>query len=171
MRRSAYRRSRLDPGAAESVEWYTPPEIFVALGLRFDLDPAAPPGGVSWVPAKRSYSRLDDGLAQPWHGRVWLNPPYGPGINRWLERLAVHGNGLALVFARSDASWFHEACRQATAVCLIAGRLRFYSGRGGHWGNRAPAPSALLAYGLACSLALAQSGLGLTLVVPQGSAA
>lgn len=48
------------PQQGNSVEWYTPPEIFDALGLRFDLDPAAPPGGVPWVPATRHLSK--DGL-------------------------------------------------------------------------------------------------------------
>src|SRR4051812_22584031 len=86
----------------ETVEWYTPPWVFEAIGLRFDLDPASPPGGLPWVPAEHHYSDQDDGLAQPWYGRVWLNPPYGPGIGQWMSKLADHGNGIALVFNRSD---------------------------------------------------------------------
>lgn len=147
-----------------SVEWYTPPEIFEALGVSFDLDPAAPPGGVPWIPAKRSLSRVDDGLRQPWRGRVWLNPPYGREIGPWLQRLSSHGNGLALVFARTDTRWFHDACRHATAVCLIAGRIRFHRLDGP--ADTAPAASVLLAYGLGCALALAETDLGQTLSVP-----
>jgi hypothetical protein len=151
--------------SGSTVEWYTPPEVFEALGLTFDLDPAAPPGGVPWIPAARSYSRQQDGLRQPWHGRVWLNPPYGRTISAWLDRLATHDDGIALVFARTDTRWFHRACAQATAVCFIAGRLRFRR-YGGEPGNPSPVPSVLLAYGLACTAALARANLGQTFIVP-----
>lgn len=154
--------SGLDP----SVEWYTPPEVFDALRISFDLDPAAPPGGVPWVPAQHSFSQADDGLRQPWQGRIWLNPPYGRQIGPWLQRLSVHGDGLALVYARTDTRWFHAACERATAVCFVAGRLRFYRPDGP--GDIAPAASVLLAYGLPCALALADAGLGQTLAVPHG---
>jgi DNA N-6-adenine-methyltransferase (Dam) len=149
----------------ESVEWYTPPEVFEALGLSFDLDPAAPAGGVPWVPAERSFSRADDGLSRPWAGRVWLNPPYGHGVGRWLDRLSRHGDGLALVFARTDTRWYQGVVRRATAICFIAGRLSFVQPDGGRAGT-AGAPSALLAFGLPCALALSQSRLGQTLILP-----
>jgi DNA N-6-adenine-methyltransferase (Dam) len=154
-----------------SVEWYTPPELFEALGLAFDLDPAAPPGGVPWVPAARYFSRFDDGLSQPWQGRVWLNPPYGRDVGRWLDRLAEHGDGLALVFARTDTAWFHRAFARATAACFIKGRLRFVAGDGQAATSAAGAPSLLLAYGLPCALALSASGLGRTCLVPGGQLA
>jgi hypothetical protein len=38
--------------AGESDEWYTPKYIFDALGLRFDLDVAAPVGGPRYVPCE-----------------------------------------------------------------------------------------------------------------------
>ena len=56
-----------------SVDWYTPPHIFDGLGV-FDLDPASPVGGVSWIPALQYYTLEDDGLTSDWYGRVWLNP-------------------------------------------------------------------------------------------------
>jgi DNA N-6-adenine-methyltransferase (Dam) len=149
-----------------SVEWYTPPEVFAALGLRFDLDPASPVGGLPWVPAKRQLSVLDHGLSTPWFGRVWLNPPYGRGMDRWMTRLADHGDGLALVFNRSDTRWWHDAVPRATAVCFIYRRLRFIR-PDGSIGCNSPAPSLLLAFGLPCALALAASGLGYTLALPQ----
>lgn len=55
-----------------SDEWYTPPYITKALG-EFDLDPCAARG---WITAKNHLYKEDDGLANEWHGRVWLNPPY-----------------------------------------------------------------------------------------------
>lgn len=155
-----------EQGFGATAEWYTPPEIFDALGISFDLDPAAPPGGVPWIPAKRHYSLADDGLTQPWVGRTWVNPPYGRETARWLGRLAEHGDGLALVFARTDTSWFHEYVPRSTAVCYLAGRLRFVRPDGTR-GGTAGAPSMLIAYGLPCALAAAQSGLGQTFLVPQ----
>jgi len=152
-----------------SSEWYTPPHVFEALGLDFDLDPAAPPGGVAWIPARRHYSQADDGLTRPWRGRVWLNPPYGRQTPAWLRRLAAHGDGIALVFARSDTAWFQEFVPPATAVCFVAGRLRFVPGDGRRERSTAGAPSLLIAYGLPCALAVAQSRLGQTFVVPQAS--
>jgi hypothetical protein len=154
----------------KSVEWYTPPEVFTALALSFDLDPAAPVGGVPWVPAARSFSPADDGLAQPWTGRVWLNPPYGRGVALWLDRLAQHGDGLALVFARTDTRWYQVVVRQATALCFVAGRLSFVRPDRSRV-STAGAPSVLLAFGLPCALALAESRLGQTVVLPHGGPA
>lgn len=57
-------------------EWYTPPAIFKALGMTFDLDPCSP-GRDHWVPAKQIYTKEDDGLKRPWHGTVFMNPPFG----------------------------------------------------------------------------------------------
>jgi hypothetical protein len=151
--------------ATSSDEWYTPPEVFDALGLAFDLDPAAPPGGVPWVPATRHLTQQDDGLSRPWRGRVWLNPPYGRQTDRWLSRLADHGDGLALVFARTDTAWFQRVAARAAALCFIGGRLRFHRPDGTP-GNTAPSPSLLVAFGLPCALGLAESGLGRTLIVP-----
>jgi hypothetical protein len=59
-----------------SDEWFTPKWIFDSMpGVVFDLDPAAPPGGVPWIPARCHYSKVDDGLSQPWYGLCWLNAP------------------------------------------------------------------------------------------------
>jgi hypothetical protein len=150
-----------------SCEWYTPSHVFEALGVEFDLDPAAPPGGVPWVPAARYFTRDDDGLAKPWAGRIWLNPPYGRETGRWLARLAGHGDGIALIFARSDTAWFQRYAARATAVCFVAGRLKFVPGDGRRSASTAGAPSLMLGFGLPCALALSESGLGQTFLVPQ----
>lgn len=149
---------------AGSDEWYTPPHIFEALGLHFDLDPAAPKGGAPHVPADRHFSIEDDGLSQPWSGRVWLNPPYGSATAQWVQRLARHGDGLALVFARTDTAWAQTAIASASAVCFVTGRLSFIAGRDSddQRGHNAAAASMVLAYGETCADALRRSKLGLT---------
>ena len=53
-----------------SDDYYTPPFIFEALSLTFDLDVCAPVGGVPWLPAKRSLSMIDDGLTTNWQGLI-----------------------------------------------------------------------------------------------------
>lgn len=150
---------------AETVEWYTPPGLFDALGLRFDLDPAAPKGGLDWIPARRFLSIEDDGLSLPWEGRVWLNPPYGPHTAVWLERFIEHGDGLALVFARTDTEWFHRCAIAADALCFVRGRLTFVRPDGDRSTSNAGAPSLLIACGDECVAALDRAKLGLTLAI------
>jgi hypothetical protein len=115
---------------SKNVDWYTPPWIFDRIGLRFDLDPCQPPCGIPWIPADRSYSIQDDGLKQPWVGRVWLNPPYGKYTYDWLERMHNHRNGIALVFARTDCAWFHEFVVNADGILFLRGRVKFVDGLG-----------------------------------------
>jgi phage N-6-adenine-methyltransferase len=79
-----------------SDDYYTPRWIFDKMEITFDLDVACPPEGSINVPAARWYTAADDGLAQPWSGRVWMNPPYskpGPWVDRWIQ----HANGMALL--------------------------------------------------------------------------
>ncbi len=129
------------------VEWLTPPAIIKALGS-FDLDPCSPINR-PWPTAAHHFTVEDDGLAQPWNGRVWLNPPYDHHAERWLERLAEHGDGIALIFARTDTRSFHsQVWRRADAALFLLGRLRFHLVDGSlptH--TNCGAPSVLVAYG------------------------
>ena len=86
-----------------SDECYTPASLFDALNIRFDLDPASCPRDLSAVPADRIYTVEDDGLAQPWFGRVWLNPPYS-NPTPWVDRFLEHGHGIALLVS-SRGRW------------------------------------------------------------------
>jgi phage N-6-adenine-methyltransferase len=109
----------------QSVDWHTPPEVFDKLDLKFDIDVASPVGGVDWIPAKKYYTEQDDGLAQDWEGTVWCNPPYGRYTRNWLEKFVNHGDGIALVFARTDTLWFHNYVLKADALLFTKGRLKF----------------------------------------------
>jgi hypothetical protein len=140
-------------------EWYTPPEVFDALGVRFDLDPASPMSGpVPWVPADLSYSPRDNGLVQPWIGRVWLNPPYGPPGMAFVHRMVEHGCGMMLVPARTETRWFQYAAERADAVCFLRDRLHFIRQDG--FRARASFGSVLMAFGKDCADALRRADLG-----------
>jgi hypothetical protein len=109
----------------QSDEWYTPAYIFDALGVRFDLDVAAPYGGGPHVPAREWFAQ--HGLERDWHGFIWMNPPFGGrnGLEPWLRKFIAHGNGIALVPDRTSAPWFQTYCTQADAVLFVAPKIKF----------------------------------------------
>jgi len=129
-------------------EWLTPPFIVEALGP-FDLDPCSPVVR-QWDTAAKHYSMADDGLWQNWDkGKfIWMNPPYGKHTGDWLERLAEHGNGIALIFARTETSMFFKYVWDAAdCVFFIKGRLTFYAVDGTPGKYTSGAPSVLIGYG------------------------
>ena len=93
----------IDNGTSD--DYYTPPWLFKALNVEFDLDVCAPAGGVPWIPAKRSLSIIDDGLNAEWHGSVWMNPPYS-APTPWIEKFIQHGNGICLIACSRSASFY-----------------------------------------------------------------
>lgn len=141
-----------------TVEWYTPPSLFEALGLTFDLDPAASPSPFAQVPADEFYHRLHDGLTQPWFGRVWLNPPYGPNLPRFVEKMCEHGDGLMLTAARTETRWWQRAAQSADAVCFLRERLHFIRNDGHQ--ARSSFASTLFAWGGYSVIALRRADLG-----------
>lgn len=141
-----------------SDEWLTPPEIIKSLGV-FDLDPCAPVQR-PWDMAKKHYTVKDNGLLQPWEGRVWCNPPYGRSTGEWLQKCAMHGDAVALIFARTETEMFFRwVWEQATALLFLRGRLTFYRPDGRVASANAGGPSVLVAYGYANAGALLNSGL------------
>lgn len=139
------------------MEWYTPSWIFEDLDLTFDLDPASPHDFTTAVPAITKYTIFDNGLKKPWHGRVWLNPPYGPDTGMWMERMISHGNGIALIFSRTDAKWCQAAMKSANAILFLAGRVAFVPGNENlHKKGRTGAGIILFAFGSECAIALAK---------------
>ena len=106
-------------------EWLTPQPIVRQLGP-FDLDPCAPVKR-PWETAKRHFTIEDDGLKQIWTGYVWLNPPYGNVAPKWLQRLAAHNHGIALIPARTETRMFFDFVWPiAEAVMFIRRRIHFF---------------------------------------------
>lgn len=139
-------------------EWLTPPNIIRALGA-FDLDPCSPVNR-PWDTAKQHYTIADNGLLLPWHGRVWLNPPYGNTMIAWLKKMAAHADGIALTFARTETAAFQQhVFPVAMSMLFIKGRLSFFTVRGTVAGNTGAAPSVLIAYGEQNTDALANCGI------------
>ena len=137
-----------------TTTWLTPPSIVRALG-EFDLDPCGHPG---WPTARRAICLPDNGLTGAWYGRVWLNPPYGAGMWEWLERLANHGTGTALIFARTETAGFSRTVwGRADGLLFLRGRLRFHHSNGAQAKANAGAPSVLVAYGSSDARALARA--------------
>lgn len=133
-----------------SVDWYTPPEFFERLGMTFEIDPCAGPDGDmtelrNRVPAQHFLTAKADGLVMPWRGRAFVNPPYGPLVPKFLDKLAAHGDGVALVFARTETRWAQKHLQLADAVVFMSDRLYFIRADG--FQGRAGVGSMLLVYG------------------------
>ena len=134
-------------GSSESAEWYTPAPIVervVATLGEVDLDPSWHPD--SPVRAREAYTPAEDGLAQRWAGRVFLNPPYGRAIDAWVAKLVAGyeagevTEAVALVPARVDTEWFRRL--DPFPRCFVSGRITFDNAE-----NPAPFPSAVVYLG------------------------
>lgn len=131
-------------GKRHREAWLTPLWILRALGP-FDLDPCAAPEPRPWPAASRHFN--EGGLDRTWKGRIWLNPPYDRRLKLWLGRLAEHGTGTALIFARTETAYFQDVVfKKAEALLFIRDRLNFCNAKGKEIG-RSPAPSVLAAFG------------------------
>lgn len=114
------------------------------------------------------YTIEDDGLQQPWFGRVFCNPPYDTAlIVRFIRRCVEHRNAVALTFARTDTRLFHELIfPNADSILFIKGRLSFYHVTG-EQGGTAGAPSCLIAFNKENTAVLETCGIDGKLVKPR----
>ena len=144
---------------ARTDTWLTPPHILDRLG-EFDLDPCASVDQ-PWKTAASMITIHDNGLNHGWHGRVWLNPPYtSTVIGTWLRRMAEHGHGTALIFARTETqAFFDSVWEQCDALLFLRGRLNFHLPDGRRANKNAGAPSVLCAYGTDDADCLAGCGI------------
>jgi len=124
--------------------WATPQNLFDRLDaeFQFNLDPCALPKSAKCA---RYFTPDDDGLSQPWEGRVFMNPPYGRSIGLWtrravqMVRAGVSEVVVGLVPARTDTRWWNRDVLEAREIRFIEGRVRFGGAQHG-----APFPSAVV---------------------------
>lgn len=116
-------------------EWYTPAEYIEAareaMGA-IDLDPASSAVAQKTVKAAEYFTLERNGLAQPWHGRVFLNPPYKqPEVGQFVAKLVSEfksgrvKQAILLVNNCTDTGWFHAAANKAAVVCFTVGRITY----------------------------------------------
>ena len=132
-------------------EWYTPPAIVEAVREALGgitLDPASSAKAQETVRAEMFYTAEDDGLAQPWYGRVFLNPPYAqPAVGQFVDKLLSSpgvDQWVALLNNATDTKWARSILEAADAVCFPSGRVRFLDADGDPKG--APLQGQMLCY-------------------------
>ena len=132
---------------SQSDQWATPRALVAALAAElgpFEWDVCASAENAC---APRWYGVEEDGLAHAWSGVVWMNPPYGRGVGRWVEKAAASVREgrcvrvVCLVPARTDPRWWQVVRREASLVRFLPGRVKFGDGRGS-----APFPSAVVVF-------------------------
>ena len=123
--------------------WSTPQAFFDKLDAKygFTLDVCAT---MENAKCARYFTEQTDGLNQVWDGVVWMNPPYGRRIVKWMKKAYESAQAgstvVCLVPARTDTHWWHDYAAKGE-VEFIKGRLKF----GGAEYN-APFPSALVVF-------------------------
>lgn len=135
--------------SSDSPEWYTPGHIIdrvIAVFDHIDLDPCSHVDAQRAMGARHYYTEADDGLTQPWHGNVYMNPPYGDAIVPWIPRMVdAYTSGeisaaIALLPGRTDTAWFQPLF--SYPICFVRGRLKFSNAK-----FPAPFPSVIVYLG------------------------
>ena len=133
--------------------WETPQEFFNKLNEKyhFTFDLAASDSNAK---CKSYFTETDDSLSQDWHtigGNLFLNPPYGRGIHKWVKKayqeslLKAEGDIVMLIPARTDTSYWHDFIFGKAQIKFLRGRLKFELN--GESKDAAPFPSAVVIYG------------------------
>jgi phage N-6-adenine-methyltransferase len=131
--------------SSAKMDWGTPESLFRALDeeFAFDLDVCATHANAK---CRRFFSPQDDGLSKSWDGMVWMNPPYGRGIDQWVRKAySESASGcvcVCLLPVRSDTKWWHDYVMKSKEIRLLTRRLSFDGAK-----NKAPFPAAIVVFG------------------------
>lgn len=132
--------------SSNSNEWETPINIFNELNneFNFNLDPCSSDNNYK---CEKHYTIKENGLLQNWQGsRVFVNPPYGRNLYKWVEKCYIEGHKdntlvVMLIPARTDTKYFHDFIYNKSEIRFIKGRLHFNNSK-----NAAPFPSMIVIY-------------------------
>ena len=144
--------SKINPGlmSSDRPDWNTPLNLLERVRA-FDsigLDPCGNAGSIVQARIEWRLERDGDSLPKPWGnlGLVYVNPPYGPEITPFAQKMVEEGAKgteiIALLPARVDPVWWQKWITQADAVCFWRGRLKFLGAP-----SSAPFPSAVAYWG------------------------
>ena len=117
-------------------ESYTPEQYIESVRQvmgSIDVDPASNDFANQKIKASLYYSVESNGLDKPWHGNVFLNPPYKqPEIKLFVEKLIQEiqaertKQAILLTNNNTDTQWFSNAAKASTLICFTLGRINFY---------------------------------------------
>lgn len=127
--------------SSRSEMWETPQWLFDELDeeFHFTLDVCAVPENAK---CSNFYTPEQDGLKMPWSGVCWCNPPYGKGIEKWVEKAYKSDcTVVMLIPARTDTKWFHDWAYKKAEIRFVKGRVKFGDAK-----KPAPFPSMILVY-------------------------
>jgi len=131
--------------SSKSVEWATPQNIFDTLNeyFKFEVDVCATDENHK---CDKYYTIEDDGLSKDWKETIYMNPPYGREIIKWMEKAykdsSKYGNTIVcLVPSRTDTKWWHNYAMKSSIIIFLRGRLKFGDSK-----NSAPFPSAIVIF-------------------------
>jgi len=137
--------------SSKSSEWETPQKLYDYLNLEhnFTLDPCATEQNAK---CEKYFTSEDDGLNKSWGGeRVFVNPPYGRDIKKWVKKAYEEGQKpntvvVCLIPSRTDTKYWHQYCMKAWKIHFIKGRLKFENKFSADVSSSAPFPSAVVIF-------------------------
>jgi hypothetical protein len=130
----------------ESTKYYTPQCILdavIACMGAIDLDPCSNSQEIPNMPAARHYTVQDNGLVQPWEGRVFLNPPFGTGVELWFSKLYLERSegqtteAIVVWKSATETAAWKTLTAISCRVCFPSARIRFI----GPSGEAGPGPT------------------------------
>lgn len=129
---------------SEKSTWETPEWMINHLAQFFswDLDVCAHRPNV----CETFFTKEDDSLEQSWQGLCWMNPPYGRGVEKWVDKALLESCRGAVVVCllpvRTDTRWWNRTVPESSLAVFINKRLSFSGTK-----QKATFPSAFVVFG------------------------